>query len=192
MSRQLLFSRIVPFIAISAGLIAAVLLGDWVLHRLQLVWVGRYLGIPGTLLIAAAMGYSLRKRNRIRWGAPTRWLAFHQSVAWFGSLLVLLHAGVHFNSSLAWLATGAMSINVLSGLTGKFLLTSSRQVVGERRREFLAQGLSLEEAEARILWDSAAVRVMSRWRSLHIPIFVAFAALALGHIVSTLLFWDWR
>jgi hypothetical protein len=40
-------------------LAAGTLAGDYLLHRLDLVWVGRYLGIPGTLLIIASLVYSL-------------------------------------------------------------------------------------------------------------------------------------
>jgi hypothetical protein len=46
--------------------------------------------------------YSLRKRKLIRSGQP---------------VMLLVHAGIHFNSILAWLATVAMIINVVSGLT---------------------------------------------------------------------------
>lgn len=185
-------ARILPFASISGALIIATLLGDYALHRLGLVWIGRYLGIPGTLLILAALTYSLRKCKHITWGKPTRWITFHEFGAWLGAWLVLLHSGVHFNSVLAWIATAAMCINVLSGLVGKLLLTSSRQLVGERRKGLLAAGMAAEQVEAQIFWDSVAVRVMSQWRKLHIPIFIAFAVLALAHIVSVFVFWGWR
>jgi hypothetical protein len=33
---------------------------------------------------------------------------------------------------------------------------------------------------------------MAKWRKVHIPIFIVFAVLALGHIiVSIFLFWGW-
>ena len=48
-------------------------------------------------------------------------------MAWLGSLLVLVHAGIHFNAILGWLAVWAMLIDVGSGLTGKFLLERSRR-----------------------------------------------------------------
>jgi hypothetical protein len=46
----------------------ATLAGDYLLHWLNLVWVGRYLGIPGTLLIIGSMYYSLRKRKYVSSG----------------------------------------------------------------------------------------------------------------------------
>ena len=33
---------------------------------------------------------------------------------------------------------------------------------------------------------------MAKWRKVHIPIFIVFAVLAIGHIVSIFLFWGWR
>ena len=60
-------------------------------------------------------------------------------LAWLGSLLVLVHAGVHFNAILGWLAVWAMLINVGSGLTGKFLLDRSRRRLEEARQRMREQ-----------------------------------------------------
>ena len=57
--------HVVPFTFLLGLLAAATLAGDYMLHRLNLVWVGRYLGIPGTLLIIGSLVYSLRKRKYI-------------------------------------------------------------------------------------------------------------------------------
>ena len=142
------------------GLLAvATLAGDYLLHRLNLVWVGRYLGIPG---------------------------------AWLGSLLVLIHAGIHFNAILPWLATVAMGINVISGMVGKMLLARSRQHVQAQRAHYQQQGLSQPEVEQGVFWDSVTYDAMTRWRKVHIPIFIVFAVLGLGHIVSIFLFWGWK
>jgi hypothetical protein len=92
------------------------------LHVVNAVWIGRYLGIPGTLLILGSFGYSLRKRQMIKAGKPAQLLRLHERMAWAGSLLLLVHAGIHFNAILGWLAVFAMLLNVGSGLTGKFLL----------------------------------------------------------------------
>ena len=126
--------HILPFSLLLGLLAVATLAGDYLLHQLNLVWVGRYLGIPGTVLIIISLIYSLRKRKVITAGNPKSLLTFHEFAAWLGSLLVLIHAGIHFNAILPWLATMAMSVNVLSGLVGKLLLDQSRRHV---------QGLSL-------------------------------------------------
>ena len=183
--------HVLPFALLLGLLAAAALGGDYLLHRLNLVWVGRYLGIPGTLLIVGSLYYSLRKRQWVAAGDPKTLLKAHEFAAWLGSLLVLIHAGIHFNSILPWLATVAMSINVVSGLVGKFLLkTARRHVQGERER-FQLRGLSLPEVEQAVFWDAVALGAMAQWRKLHIPIFIAFAVLTLGHIISIFLFWGW-
>jgi hypothetical protein len=43
--------------------------------------------------------------------------------------MVLIHAGIHFNALLPWLATVAMAVNVVSGMVGKLLLERSRRHV---------------------------------------------------------------
>ncbi len=184
--------HILPFTALVGLLAAGTLAGDYALHRLDLVWVGRYLGIPGTLLIIGSMIYSLRKRKIITSGNPVRLLNLHEIGAWLGSLLVLIHAGIHFNAILPWLATVAMGINVISGMVGKMLLGRSRQHVKEQREHHQSLGLSGAEVEQAVFWDAVTYDAMTRWRKLHIPIFIVFAVLALGHIVSIFLFWGWR
>ena len=188
-----LFSReVVPFYLSLMALGAASLLCDAVLHLLNAVWVGRWLGIPGTLLILASLGYSLRKRKLIRSGQPSTLLRVHEYMAWAGSLLVLVHAGIHFNSILAWLATLAMIINVASGLTGKFLLDRSRRRLDQARQRMRAQGLTTEQQSERTYWDSLTFDAVKQWRSVHFPITLAFAVLALAHIVAEFLFWSWK
>ena len=184
--------HILPFALVVGLLGAGTLVGDYLLHRLDLVWIGRYLGIPGTILILVSLTYSLRKRKVISRGEPKRLLAFHEFTAWLGSLLVLLHAGIHFTAILPWLATVAMGINVISGMVGKILLNRSRRHVQQQRDRLRLRGLPLPEAERAMFWDALTLDAMAKWRRIHIPIFVVFAVLALGHIVSIFLFWGWK
>lgn len=180
-----------PFTLLLGALALAALAGDYLLHWFKLVWVGRYLGIPGTLLIVGSLFYSLRKRKYISSGDPKSLLKMHEFSAWLGSLMVLIHAGVHFNAILPWLATVAMGVNVVSGLVGKMLLHRARQHVQGQRQQFQLRGLSRAETEQAVFWDAVAVDAMTQWRKVHIPIFVVFAVLALGHIFSVFLFWGW-
>lgn len=184
--------HVLPFTLLVGLLAAATLAGDYLLHRLNLVWVGRYMGIPGTVLIIGSLVYSLRKRKYISSGNPKTLLTLHEVGTWLGSLMVLLHAGVHFNAILPWLATVAMGINVISGMVGKLLLGRSRQHVLGQREHFQLRGLSRPEVEQAVFWDAVTLDAMTKWRKVHIPIFVVFAALASGHIVSIFLFWGWR
>ena len=191
MSSTLWRQHILPFTLLVGLLAALTLVGDYLLHWFNLVWVGRYLGIPGTILIIVSLIYSLRKRKYITKGNPKRLLSLHEFGAWLGSLLVLVHAGVHFNAILPWLATLAMGVNVVSGMVGKLLLNRSRQHMQERRDHFQLRGLSRPEVEQAVFWDAVMFDAMTKWRKVHIPIFLVFAVLALGHIISIFLFWGW-
>lgn len=187
---SLLSREVLPHFLAFAALVAATLAIDVALHLLGAVWVGRYLGIPGVLLIVGSFAYSLRKRKLIKLGKPVALLRLHERMAWAGSLLVLVHAGIHLNALLAWLAVLAMMINVGSGLTGKFLLERSRRRLTESRRRLRDEGLSDEEVDDRLYWDSLTFDVVKQWRVIHFPITLAFAVLAVAHIIAVLLFWS--
>lgn len=184
--------HVLPFTLLVGLLAVATLLGDYFLHRLDLVWVGRYLGIPGTLLIIGSLIYSLRKRKYIKVGNPKSLLTLHEFSAWLGSLFVLIHAGIHFNAILPWLATLAMGINVISGMVGKLLLDRSRQHMQGQREHFQLRGLSRPAVDQAVFWDAVTYDAMTKWRKVHIPIFVVFAVLSVGHILSIFLFWGWH
>lgn len=191
MTTSLWRQHILPF-AVILGLLAAVTVaGDFVLHRLGLVWVGRYLGIPGTILIIGSLIYSLRKRKFITSGNPKTLLQLHEFTAWLGSSMVLIHGGIHFNAILPWLATIAMGINVVSGMVGKMLLNRSRRHVQGQREHYNLRGLSRPEVEQAVFWNAVTLDAMTKWRKVHIPIFIAFSVLAVGHIISVFLFWGW-
>lgn len=188
----ILLRDVLPFGLALAALAIAALLLDAALHLLHIPWVGRYLGIPGVLLIVASLIYSLRKRGLIKAGKPVTLLRLHERMAWAGSLLVLVHAGIHFNALLGWLAVWAMLINVGSGLTGKYLLKRARGRLDEERRQLQDEGLSPEALSARLFWDSHTVDIVKKWRVVHIPIALAFAVLATSHIVAVFWYWSWR
>lgn len=192
MHARLLRREVLPFLVGICALVAVALLLDALLHVLNAVWIGRYLGIPGTLLIIGSTVYSLRKRKLIRSGQPAQLLRWHEGLAWLGSLLVLVHAGIHFNAILGWLAVAAMLVNVISGLTGKFLLDRSRRRLAEAQQRMRQQGLSAEELEDRNYWDSLTFDAVRKWRVIHLPITLAFSVLALAHIIAVFLFWGWK
>ena len=189
---RLLRNEVLPFVLYMVALIASTLVIDAALHLLNIVWVGRWLGIPGVLLILGSFGYSMRKRKIIRSGQPATLLRWHEGLAWLGSLLVLVHAGVHFNAILGWLAVGAMLINVGSGLTGKYLLDRSRRRLEEARQRSRARGLAEAEIADQLYWDSLTFDTVKQWRVVHFPITLAFAVLAIAHIVAIFLFWGWN
>lgn len=184
--------HVLPFVFLTGLLAAVTIAGDYILHLLNLAWVGRYLGIAGTILIFASLIYSLRKRKYIKMGNPKTLLTMHEFGTWIGSSLVLIHAGVHFNAILPWLATVAMGVNAVSGMVGKLLLDRSRSHLKEQREHFQLRGMSRSDVERAMFWDAVTFDAMNRWRKVHIPIFVVFAVLSLGHIVGIFLFWGWK
>lgn len=192
MHRTYLRREFVPFLAMFAALLLATAVVDAVLHRLALGWVGRYLAIPGTLLILLSFLYSLRKRKRIRFGTPKRLLALHETLAWVGVLMILVHAGIHVYALLPWLAVVAMLINVISGMVGKYLLDRARRFLSAKKDAHASQGMAAEAVEQAVFWDAVAVDVMKQWRAVHVPITLAFVVLSLVHVVSIVIFGRWN
>jgi hypothetical protein len=192
MKPKLITREVLPFLFSFAMLVLTALFIDGVLHLLNLVWIGRYLGILGTLLILGSFRYSMRKRKWIKKGNPATLLRIHEYMAWTGSLLILVHAGIHFNSILGWLAVAAMLINIGSGLAGKFLLDRARKRINKSRQTLLKQGVSEPAMEEHIYWDTMTFDVVKRWRAVHFPITLAFAVLSLAHIIVIFLFWGWK
>jgi hypothetical protein len=191
--RPKLFTReIVPFTLSLLGLAASTLVLDGFLHFMNLVWIGRYLGIVGVLLVLLSFRYSLRKRKIITSGNPVTLLRRHEYLAWLGSLLILVHAGIHFNSILGWLAVWAMLINIGSGLAGKYLLERSRKRMLAARQTMLDHGVPEAELEEHVYLDTLTFDAVKQWRAVHFPITLAFTVLALAHIIAVCLFWSWK
>ena len=55
MTGSLINREVLPFVLALAALAAAALLLDLALHLADAVWIGRYLGIPGTALILLSL-----------------------------------------------------------------------------------------------------------------------------------------
>jgi hypothetical protein len=192
MRPKLITREIIPFTLSFAALASVALLLDSLLHYYTLVWIGRYLGIVGTLMILGSFRYSLRKRKIISGGNPINLLRQHEYMAWMGSLLILVHAGIHFNSILGWLAVWAMLVNIGSGLAGKYLLDRARKRMLAARQTMLRQGMSEDELEERVYLDTLTFDAVKQWRAVHFPITLAFTVLALAHIIAVFLFWGWK
>jgi hypothetical protein len=192
MDRSVFRAEVLPSACGFVLLIAAATATDALLHTMNLVWVGRWLGIPGVLLIVFSFAYSLRKRKLITSGSPAQLLGRHEHLAWAGAVLVLVHAGIHVNGWLAWAALAAMLVNIASGYVGRVLLGRARKRVEAKREALRAGGASDEAVAQALFWDAAGVDIMKRWRKVHIPITTVFGGLALAHIVAILLLWEWR
>ena len=80
----------------------------------------------------------LRKRKIIESGSPKKLLAIHEYMAWIGSVMLLIHAGIHFNALLPSLAIIMLLIAVASGLVVKFLLKKANVTIDRKNLADLA------------------------------------------------------
>lgn len=188
-NRSLLSRYFLPFLQWFGLMVLCAIVIDYVLHRADLVFVGRYLGYIGTFIIIVSFVYSLRKRKIIESGSPKKLLELHEYMSWGGSILILVHAGIHFNALLPWLAILMLLIAVASGLIGKFVLKRAAEALKEKRKELLDKGISSQEAEVKLHFDSLTVDAMKKWRVVHLPITLILAILSLMHIITVMMFW---
>lgn len=188
MKLSIFIKQVLPFLFLYSLMIFVTIIIDYILHYAQLVFIGRYLGLIGTCIIIISFVYSLRKRKLIQFGSPKKMLNLHEYLAWIGSVLLLVHAGIHFNALLPWLAILMLLINVASGLVGKFLLKNASVALSANRQELLIVGISKEEADKQLFFDTLTVETMKKWRVVHLPIAFIFGMLSLLHIITIVIF----
>jgi hypothetical protein len=188
MNKSILSKYVFPFFQWYALLIIIAIIIDYFLHRFELVSVGRYLGYVGTFTVMISFIYSLRKRQIIKSGSPKQLLLLHEYLAWAGSVMILVHAGIHFNAVLPWLAILMLLVAVATGLIGKFILKKANETLKGKKQELINKGLSKEDADDRLFFDTVVVDTMKRWRAVHLPITLVLGILALIHIVTIVMF----
>jgi hypothetical protein len=178
----------VPFLFWYTLMILSTIALDYVLHYFHLPKAGLYAGYAGTFLLVISFVYSLRKRKIIENGSPKKLLRLHEYLAWAGSVLILVHAGIHYNAHLPWLAVGMLLINVASGLVGKFLLKDANESLATSKQHLQNAGLSAAEVDKQLFFDAITVKAMGKWRSIHLPIALLFGIFALLHIITIMIF----
>lgn len=188
MKLPIFIKQVLPFLFLYSLMVFITIIIDFTLHYYHLVFIGRYLGIIGTCFILISLVYSLRKRKIIQFGSPKELLKMHEYLAWMGSVLILVHAGIHYNALLPWLAILMMLINVASGLIGKFLLKNARLSLSSNQQELIASGITVEEADKKLFFDTITVDAMKKWRVIHLPIAFTLGILSLLHIITILMF----
>lgn len=161
---------------------------DYFLHRMQMVYIGRYLGYAGTALIIISFLYSLRKRKIIETGSPKKLLMLHEYIALAGSILILVHAGIHFNALLPWLAVIMLLLTVASGLIGKYILKKANDTLKEKKKALVDSGMTSEDADKKLFFDSVTVDMMKKWRLVHYPITLLLGLLSLLHIITIIMY----
>ncbi|MBU3914648.1 hypothetical protein KKA14_03860 [bacterium] len=191
MKRSVILKDVLPFICWFALLIFSVASMDYLSHQLKLEWIGKFLGIPGILILVISFVYSARKRKIIEIGSLKTMLSLHIYLSWIGTLLIMVHAGIHFNAVLPWLAFVLMLFVVISGLVGKYLLNDARITLRSKYAYLLDQGHSKEQVEKKIFLDALTVKTMTKWRLVHKPITLLFSIFGILHIITISMFWRW-
>jgi hypothetical protein len=108
---------------------------------------GGVLGVSGAVLMLVPLLYSLVKRVQIIRDWVWRWVSMRTLLAWhiyagiLGPVLALLHTGHKFDSPLGVALTAMMLLVVLSGFTGRYLMTYFSQ-------ELLEKGQMLDALKA--------------------------------------------
>jgi len=153
-----------------------------------MVYIGRYLGYAGTSLIIISFLYSLRKRKIIETGSPKKLLMLHEYIALAGSILILVHAGIHFNALLPWLAVIMLLLTVASGLIGKYILKKANDTLKEKKKALVDSGMTSEDADKKLFFDSVTVDMMKKWRLVHYPITLLLGLLSLLHIITIIMY----
>ena len=188
MKNSIFFKYVVPFFQWYLLLIGATIAIDYFFHRYHLEIIGRYMGFVGTITILVSFIYSLRKRQIIKTGAPKQMLQLHEYLSWSGAVMIMVHAGIHFNAVLPWLALFMLLISVATGRIGKFILKKANETLKEKKQELIKNGISSTEAEDKLFYDSIFVDMMKKWRSVHLPITLILALLSLTHIITIVMY----
>ena len=188
MKQSILIKYVFPFLQWFTLMLLITIVIDYFLHQFQLVLNGSYLGFVGTFVILLSFIYSLKKRKLIKSGSPKKLLNLHEYLAWAGSILLLVHAGIHFNAIVPWLAILMLIISIASGLVGKFLLKKSNENLKYKRQVLIAEGMNKDEADKKLFYDTITVDLMKKWRAVHLPITLLLVVFSLIHIISILIF----
>jgi hypothetical protein len=134
--RRIISSRgmFLAAIVISA-LVAGLLLQD----RLRLDpghGTGYWLGIAGTALMIALLGYPLRKRaGPVLPGSVSFWFRLHMTFGLLGPLLVLYHSNFRWSALNSGLALWATLLVAFSGLVGRYIHVHIYSRYSLQRRE---------------------------------------------------------
>lgn len=195
MWQSVLIQRALPLSISYLLLVVASLSLDYILHLANLSWIGRYLGALGTFFLIFSFAYSARKQKLVRNGTLKSYLRMHCNAGWVGTLMILVHSGVHFNALLPWAATGLMMVVTASGHVGQYLLRKLREEVKQKKKQLgIADSQESDDyaPDLQHYLDSLTIGALEKWRSIHMPLVSFLLALTISHVISIAVFLNWR
>lgn len=148
------------------------------------------LGNVGTLMMALALfGYQAKKRFKDRFpGKLKDWLTLHEWFALIGAGLVAIHTGAHFEAAAPIAAMALTLVLVTSGLIGRRVYLKAKKEIASHKTRLSSEGLSRDEIEERLAFETAAASTLAHWRTIHMPMATIFLAVVMLHIVAALFF----
>lgn len=192
MWQSVLIRRALPLTLSWLLLIAAAISLDYILHAAHLAWIGRYLGVAGTAFLVFSFGYSARKKKLVQKGTIRFFLRLHCNSGWIGTLMIVVHSGIHFNALLPWMATLFMMTVTASGHVGQYLVRKLREEVKMKKREAGIENSGDDDPDGAHYWNSLTLKALEKWRTVHMPIVSVLLGLTLLHILSVIFFLNWR
>lgn len=149
---------------------------------------GHITGWIGLAVIFSVFVYPVRKRVGRNRTWPRGWFQVHMLAGVVGPLLILLHSGAHLHALVAILAMVAMVIVMVSGIIGEAVHYLALRTLNEERRQLVQQGVSLEEAEARLQDMASREETFRMWQLIHAPMTLMFMVLVVLHVIGTMYF----
>lgn len=192
MWNSVLIQRTLPLSLSYLLLIIAGISLDYLLHVAHLAWIGRYFGVAGTAFLVFSFGYSARKKKLFQNGTLKFFLRLHCNAGWVGTLMILVHSGIHFNAVLPWSATALMMVVTGSGHIGQYLLKKVREEVKMKKKQLGIEMPADDGLDQQRFWDTLTVKALEKWRTVHMPMVSFLVALSLIHILSIAFFLNWR
>lgn len=187
-ARRLLIVAVLVVITVAGALLFEAFLSLETVLDFGHTQQGHITGWIGLAVILLVFVYPVRKRVGRNRTWPRGWFQVHMLAGVVGPLLILLHSGAHLHALVAILAMVAMVIVMVSGIIGEAVHYLALRTLNEERRQLVQQGVSLEEAEARLQDMASREETFRMWQLIHAPMTLMFMVLVALHVIGTLYF----
>ena len=127
---------------------------------------GGVLGVSGAVLMLIPLVYMIVKRISRLKKQVTRWVSMRTLLSWhiyagiLGPILVLLHTGHKFDSTLGIALTAMTILVVLSGFTGRYLMSQFSQTIREKKEMLTHLELAYRETATELAAHPEQVAVI--------------------------------
>lgn len=144
---------------------------------------GGVLGVSGAVLMFVPLAYMIIKRVPPLKKLMSQWVSMRTLLSWhiyagiIGPIAVILHTGHKFVSPLGIALTAMTILVVLSGFTGRYLMSQFSQTISEKKAELTQLELAYRETATALAADPAQVAAIR-------PLSGFFSRLVAGFFVT--------